>query len=261
MKIILSPAKTLNLDNPVQKDWVINDKTKTIVKLLTNILNDKDVDINDSKISGKSTIKDTSGREKLKKLLKISDKLVDENIDYINGFSKNITYIALEMYNGMAYKTLDVNSLSAVQRNYLYENLLILSALYGVLKSDEHIKPYRLDFNLSFKVNGQSLKRFWKPFYNSYIKKGETIINLASNEFADLFDKLEYEWYDFDFFEIGSDENEKLLKKKHSTISKKGRGRLLREMAIANVQNVDDIRCLPSYGKYFEIIKQVGRHL
>ncbi len=225
MKIILSPAKSLNLKNPVDKDWNINEHTKKIADVL----------------------REKSGEE-LKQILKISDKLVDENLAYINNFDKKTSYHAVEMYYGMAYKVLDISSLNESALAYVQEHLFILSAFYGILKPYEFIKPYRLDFNSKLKMEGQSLKNYWKDYYNSYIQEGETVFNLASNEFSDLFDKSKFNWIDFDFFELKDG-----IKKRHSTIAKKGRGRLLRELAEQNIQSLEDVKKLAGYGKYFVI--------
>ncbi len=222
MKIIFSPAKTFDLSNPIDKDWVIHSNTAKIVEILKSQSSDS-----------------------LKKLLKISDKLVDENLSYIAGFDARTSYTAINIYDGMAYKSLDVMSLDASSREYLNDHLLILSALYGVIPADTCVMPYRLDFTSALRVYNYivgiyddenifndiinkkmvdiSLKKFWTPLYNASIDKDETIINLASNEFSDLFDTSRYKWYDVDFFELKNG-----VKKRHSTISKKGRGRLLR---------------------------------
>ncbi len=70
MKIILSPAKTLNLENPINQDWHINELTAKIADVLR---------------------KQTG--EDLKQVLKISDKLVEENLEYIQAFAKNNTSV------------------------------------------------------------------------------------------------------------------------------------------------------------------------
>ncbi len=224
MKIILSPAKTMNLKNPIHEDWEINENTQKIV----NILKSKTC-------------------EELKKLLKISDKLVDENIEYIKNFDKNVSYKAIEMYSGMVYKTLNIESIDNDSLKYLDEHLLILSALYGILKPSSLVKPYRLDFTSNIKVDGKSIKSFWKSYCNLYITEGETVLNLASKEFSELFDKTRYNWHDFDFFEISAGS-----KKRHSTISKKGRGRLLRSLADSKVKTVEDISKLDGFKIYFD---------
>ncbi len=224
MRIILSPAKTFCLENPINEDWVIHAPTRKIV----------------------DSIKQKTPEE-IRQILKVSDKLLEQIMRYIDGFDEMRSYSAISMYSGAAYKALDVNSMSVQQQEYLEQNVLILSAMYGVLKPSENIKPYRLDFHSKLKVDGCSLKKFWKGYYNFCIKEGETVLNLASNEFSNLFVKSRYDWYDFDFFELLDGE-----KKKNSTIAKKGRGRLLRDMAVAGITDVYEIKTLSGFGRYFD---------
>ncbi len=226
MKIIISPAKTLNLKNSVSTDWTLNNYTKQIVGILKLL-----------------------SRSELKKALKISDSLLNTNALYIKNFDKKVTYKALDMYNGMVFKALNAASLDKQSLKYLDDNLLILSALYGVLQPSDLIKPYRLDFNSSLKVDGVPLKNYWKKYYNTRIKEGETVFNFASKEFSDLFDRGRYNWHNFDFFEL---DNDKV--KHHSTISKKGRGRLLRDCALHKVKNINEIKKLDGYTEYFNIL-------
>ncbi len=216
----------MNLDNPIFEDWIINQHTTKLVNILKNKSNDI-----------------------LQKELKISDKILEDVMNYINNFDKKTCYKAIEMYNGIVFKELNVNTMNKKDTLYLENNLLILSAFYGILKPFDLVKPYRLDFNSKLKIDRVSLKKYWKEFYNSYINVGEDIINLASNEFADLFNKSNYNWYDFDFFEFDG-ENKKI----NSTIAKKGRGKLLRELAENNICDVKDIYKLNSYKKYFEFV-------
>ncbi len=227
MKIILSPAKTLNLTNEVHCDWTISERTKRVVKLLKSL----------------------SSKE-VKQFLKLSDKLVDEVMQYIKGFDVEMTYKAVEMYHGMAYKSLDVSSLGKNERDYLDEHLLILSALYGVIKPSELIKPYRLDFNSKLKLSRESLRSFWKDDYNASISEGETVLNLASLEFSEILDKGKYDWYDVEFFDLSSG-----TRKTHSTISKKGRGRLLRELALNDVRTIEGVKQLDGSGVYFSVVE------
>ncbi len=214
MKIIFSPAKDLRLDFPIEKDWYISAETEKIVAFLKNL-----------------------DEAELQKALSLSPALLEQNLEHIKNFDKAVSYHAIDLYNGLAYRSLNVTDFSQNERKYLIKNLVLLSALYGPMQADSLIKAYRLDFNSKIKIDGQSLKAFWKSAYNSYFKKGERIINLASDEFSGLIDKSNFDWIDVSFLE---NKNGKL--KKHSTSSKKGRGSLLRFMAKKNITTIDDLR-------------------
>ncbi len=196
----------------------------------------------------------------VQKLFKLSPAKLREVMTYIAGFGTEEVYEAIAMYEGMVFKALDVASLTPAGRVYIDEHLLILSAFYGALRASDLIKPYRLDFNTALKVDGLSLKALWKSYYEALIPAGSLVFNLASDEFSSQFDASAYDWVDFDFFELrsvkggpGGDAVGTFEKKRHSTIAKKGRGRLLRAMAEHHVSSREDIRALPDYGRYFEL--------
>ena len=65
MKIIMSPAKEMAIDLPVQKDWVLTQDSQKIVSILK-----------------------TYSKEELQKLLKVSDTLLEENWEKFKSFKK-----------------------------------------------------------------------------------------------------------------------------------------------------------------------------
>lgn len=214
MKIILSPAKEMNLENPIEKEWSISKNTKLIIDSLKKL-----------------------SHEDLKKKLKINDKILQDNLEYYKGFDKPTSYEALDMYNGLAFRWLDFNTLKEDEKSYLDENLLILSALYGPIKALDLVKPYRLDFNTSVRVNKKTLKNLWKVPFNEAIQGHDYIINLASDEFSGFLDRDSNTIIDFEFYELKED---KL--RKHSTISKKARGLVARFMAQNEIKNIEEIK-------------------
>ena len=72
------------------------------------------------------------------------------------------------------------------------------------------------------RVDGQSLKAYWKSEWAELFAEGETVVNCASDEFSTLLDRSRYNWIDVEFYE----RKEGMLKQ-HSTTSKKGRGLLV----------------------------------
>ena len=54
---------------------------------------------------------------------------------------------AIERYNGIAFNYLNYNNLHNDSKNYLHNNLLIFSNLFGVLRADDMIPEYRLQQN------------------------------------------------------------------------------------------------------------------
>lgn len=214
MKIIFSPTKEMNLDTPITNDWILTEETYKIINELKKLSD-----------------------EEIKKKLKINDNILKTVKSYISSFDEKLTYPALFMYNGLSYRTMNPFALNDADIKYLNQHLIILSALYGPISPNTFIKPYRLDFLSKIKIDNKSLKSFWKPLYNLEISNGDTILNLASNEFSELFDKSNYIWIDFEFYENKNDEL-----KSHSTISKKGRGWMVSYLARNKIKNISELK-------------------
>ena len=214
MKIILSPAKEMVTDLPVQQDWVLTEDSQIIVSLLASYT-----------------------KEELKKLLKVSDNLLEENLDKIQKFQESVTYHAMDMYQGLAYRSFKQVADWKEHQAYAMKHIRILSALYGAISPEEYVKPYRLDLTMSLKVEGKTLKKYWKERIATSFEEGECIVNLASSEFSSLFNKKEYDWVDIEFFE----KKEGMLKQ-HSTISKKARGKMAAWMMSQRVQEKVEIQ-------------------
>ena len=214
MKIIFSPSKEMSFSNPYKEATNYSDKTKTIISELQNL-----------------------NKDEIKKIYKISDKVADEVANYINNFYIEESYRAIEMYTGLAFRKFDIDSLNSDERSYLDDHLLILSAFYGPINPEKLVRPYRLDMNTVLKVDGLSLKNFWKDEFNVAFYDGETILNLASDEFSSLIDRKRFKIYDFDFFE-----KKDCKLKSHSTISKKSRGLILNYICKNKIENLEDLK-------------------
>lgn len=208
MKIIMSPAKEMATDFPVEKDWVLTEDSQIIVSILESYT-----------------------KEELKKLLKVSDTLLEENLDKIQKFQESVTYHAMDMYQGLAYRSFKQVADWKEYWDYVAKHIRILSALYGAISPEVCVKPYRLDLTMNLKVEGLTLKKYWKERIATSFEEGECIVNLASSEFSSLFNKKRYDWIDIEFFE----KKEGVLKQ-HSTISKKARGKMAAWMMSQRVQ-------------------------
>lgn len=172
-------------------------------------------------------------KDEIQKLLKLSDKLADEVYCYYHNLDESDLFYAIDMYNGMAFKEMDFD----VENDFGNVHVVILSALYGCVKPNDIVKPYRLAFNTNLKVDGMSLKKLWRDFYNEYFEAGETILNLASDEFSSLIDRDRFNFIDFDFYEL-KDSKEK----RHSTNSKKLRGKMANYIVKNRIEDIDDIK-------------------
>ncbi|MGI5949625.1 peroxide stress protein YaaA [Peptoniphilus sp.] len=232
MKIIFSPSKEMTFENPVCEEAKYSEKTKRIIEELKKLNSDE-----------------------LKKLYKVSDKVLEEVEDFIENFDKKESYRSIEMYSGLSFRTFDATSLTEDDRKYLENRLKILSAFYGPVSPERLIRPYRLDFNTKLKINGESLKKFWKDEFNNSFEDGEEIINIASKEFSDLLDRDKFKIIDYEFFE-----NKGGKLKSHSTISKKARGLMLRFLCVNKVVDVEGTKKFNLDGfEYREDLSEEGK--
>ena len=224
MKIIMSPAKEMATDFPVEKDWVLTEDSQKIVSLLESYT-----------------------KEELKELLKVSDTLLEENWLKIQNFRESVTYHAMDLYQGLAFRSFKQVADWKEHKAYAVQHLRILSALYGAISPDECVKPYRLDLTMNLKVEGETLKKYWKERIVTSFEKEECIVNLASSEFSSLFNKKQYDWVDVDFYE----KKEGALKQ-HSTISKKARGKMAAWMMLHHIQDKVELRNFDVDGYAFD---------
>ena len=156
MKILLSPAKTMNLEAPHTSQVPLFQKDAT--RLRRSL----------SKMSIKS-IQDFYNVSK--------DTATLTKSYYLN----NSTYIAIELFSGIAFKTFH-----QYEAPHTLDDLYILSGLYGIIQAQDGISPYRLDLTHPYKG---SLIQFWKEKIYSYLKDEDTIISCMSKEYEALLDQ------------------------------------------------------------------------
>ncbi|ABP91724.1 unknown protein [Streptococcus suis 98HAH33] len=82
------------------------------------------------------------------------------------------------------------------------------------------------------------MKQYWRPYYDQEVGDDELILSLASSEFEQVFSpQIQKRLVKILFMEEKAGQL-----KVHSTISKKGRGRLLSWLAKNNIQELSDIQ-------------------
>ncbi len=150
------------------------------------------------------------------------------------------TYPAWTLYDGLMYRYMKRRDLTEAEEIYLRKHAFIMTGFYGAINVFEPLAPHRLDFQGSLKVEGVGLKNFWRAQYDQLVESDELIVDLLSSEFEAVFSPaIQKRMTKVTFME---DRRGQL--KIHSTISKKGRGRLLSMMAENDVTDVAGIKSL-----------------
>ena len=236
MKILISPAKSLDFENNVETS--ISSKP---------IFADQALKIN-------NTIKNLSAPD-LSSLMNISPKLSELNWSRNQEFQKidSKDKEAIFAFNGDVYDGIDANTINTSNHKKLQNSLRILSGLYGILKPFDKIKAYRLEMGTKISINGsKNLYDFWKEnVTNSLIdeiNENDIIVNLASNEYFSVIDKslipntiVTPQFKDF--------KNGKL--KIISFYAKKARGLMTRFIIDNDIKNLSDIESFNSSGYMF----------
>lgn len=232
MKLLIPSAKELNEQARIVEPQPLSENTKTILQALKQF-----------------------SLEELATFYGISEEraLVEkERIEaLLDGSAK--THPALELFDGLMYRSIERQDLSKKEQVYLQEHLLITTALYGVLPAYEGIAPHRLDFMMKLKSAGKSLKSLWKEDYDQAVEGEEHILSLLSSEFEQVFSKAIRER----MIRIKFMENRDGTLKIHSTISKKARGAMVTAMMKEEITHLEDLKSLDVAGfSYYEDLSQ-----
>lgn len=229
MKIVTSPAKLMNIENP--SDYL---------KPTTPVFID-DAEFIQSHLK-------TKDPKFLQDLMEISPKLADENWQRNQDWkakpaSKEST-AAIMAFTGEVYRGLDAASLSHEALDYLQKNYRILSGLYGLLKPSDRIMLYRLEMGRPFQFDKyKNLYDFWKEKVteqlNKELKKDDFLVMCASTEYGKVIDrkKLKCSVIDVDFKEYKDGKLKTIV-----VYTKHARGLVVRYCAENNVQTLDELK-------------------
>jgi cytoplasmic iron level regulating protein YaaA (DUF328/UPF0246 family) len=175
MLIVISPAKTLDFENPAGTG-----------KTTQPALLDRAAELVD-------TLRDYSPSE-LSRLMGISSNLGALNAEryahWSRPFNASNAKQAIYAFRGDVYTGLDADSFTADQIGFAQQHLRILSGLYGVLRPLDLMQPYRLEMGTKLRTEyGRSLYDFWGDSITNEINrqlkksKSKTLLNLASQEY------------------------------------------------------------------------------
>ncbi len=241
MKILISPAKSLNLTSEIP------------FKEFTNPIFSKETGEIISKLK-KMSVTSLGG------LLGVSEKLAQLNWSRNQNFklssnlnSQSISRPCIFTFDGDVYSGFDAYSISASNIKTMQNNLRILSGLYGILKPLDLIQPYRLEMGTKIKFGrSKQLHEFWMDlvtdYLNSELSRDDILLNLASKEYFNVVDtnKIDAQIISPIFKDY---RNGKL--KIISIYAKKARGLMARFIIDNNSKNLEHILGFNSAGYAF----------
>ena len=173
MLIVLSPAKSLDLDTPSPtQEHTLPDFTKRaggLVKVLRKL-----------------------SPAQVGELMHLSDQLSVLNAGRYASWKADHAdgYQAMMAFNGDVYGGLDARSLAPAAIDFAQRHLRILSGLYGLLRPLDLIHPYRLEMGTRLATAaGSNLYAFWDDTITKALNKqlaatqAAALVNLASEEY------------------------------------------------------------------------------
>jgi cytoplasmic iron level regulating protein YaaA (DUF328/UPF0246 family) len=173
MLIVLSPAKSLDLDTPPTTD---QRSTPQFIDQAAQLIR---------------VLKAYSPAE-VGALMSISDPLAVLNVTrYADWHPDHSAARQASMsFDGDVYAGLDARSLDADGHAWLQRHVRILSGLYGVLRPHDQMHPYRLEMGTKLaNPRGKDLYAFWGETVTGALNEaledngGRALVNLASQEY------------------------------------------------------------------------------
>lgn len=124
-------------------------------------------------------------QEKIKKVLKINDKLAKDCVKYYQEFHEE--NLAIKAFAGLQFRQLTWDTLDDAAKAYAYDHIGILSGLYGYLKASDNIGIYRLDYDDN--IEGKKVIEYHRKNVNAFLaEQKEPIVDLCSQEYAQIID-------------------------------------------------------------------------
>ena len=232
MKIIISPAKKMRVDNdtfvPLSKAAFL-DKTEKIREELSKM-----------------------ELPALQKLWECNDEIAELNFKRLQNINleRNLTP-AVFAYDGLQYQHIAPNVLDEVALDYLQKNLRILSGFYGILRAFDGVVPYRLEMQARLVCDGyKNLYAFWNSLlYDELSKDDGEVLNLASKEYSKAVEPFVKNGVRFVTCVFGTYVKGKLKVK--ATEAKMARGEMVRLCAENNAHSVDEVKSYNVRGYVF----------
>lgn len=232
MKIIISPAKKMNMDTDTlapESLPVFLEETEELLAWMRQL-----------------------SRPEAKELWRCNDRIADQNYQRFQEMNlrKNLTPAVIS-YEGIQYQYMAPAVFEESQMEYIRDHLKILSGFYGVLRPFDGVVPYRLEMQAKASEAGD-LYRFWGDKLYRELKKDEEtfILNLASKEYSRCIEKYLQPGDVFLTCVFGELEDGKVKQK--GTYAKMARGEMVRYLAENQVEDMEEIKNFDRLGYRFD---------
>lgn len=242
MKIIISPAKKMNVDTDTlacRSVPVFPDETAELLTWMRNLT-----------------------FAQAKKLWKCNDKIAEQNYRRFQemDLERNLTP-AVIAYEGIQYQYMAPAVFDAAAMEYIQEHLRILSGFYGVLRPFDGVTPYRLEMQAKASEAGDLYKFWGDKLYREVVREvrpmRETsgadrnlIVNLASKEYSKCVEKYltpEDRYLTVVFGELTDGKV-----KQKGMLAKMARGEMVRYLAEDRVEDTEGIKGFYRLGYCFD---------
>jgi cytoplasmic iron level regulating protein YaaA (DUF328/UPF0246 family) len=247
MLIVLSPAKSLDLETP------------STTRLHTT------PDFLDRSGELIGVLRDYSPGQ-IGELMRISDSLAMLNVARYATWSCDPSEgrQAIMAFNGDVYAGIDARSLKPRQLDYLQANVRILSGLYGLLRPLDLIQPYRLEMGTRLpNPRGKDLYAFWGDTVTAALNQSiaasgaQALVNLASEEyFKSVKPKLLAAPVITPVFEDWKNGKYKII----SFFAKRARGMMARYAAVKGLTDPEKLKAFKVDGYAFDARASDQRH-
>lgn len=162
------------------------------------------------------------------------------------------------VFNGEAYRGLDVKTFTPEDIQYAQKHFRILSGLYGILRPLDLIKPYRIDVGDEVvDIFGKNMYQIWEKEVNSTLAEmlknlevPKVILNLMSKEYSKLIDrkKIKAKVIDVEFLEYQPDTE---IYEPIVVYIKKARGMMSRFVIKNQITDPEDLKAFSEEGYWF----------
>ena len=240
MIILLSPAKSLDMENPapIQRNQQprLLDHSKKLVEQLRGM-----------------------EESQMQDLMSISEKIAQLNVERYQQwslpFNEDNAKAAIFAFQGDVYKGFESENLDLESLERAEKQVRILSGLYGVLRPFDLMQAYRLEMGTSLENEaGKDLYAFWgseiTQVLNADIEEGkhEFVLNLASQEY---FKSVNYQEIIAPIISPAFKDEKNGKFKIISFYAKHARGAMARAIVQKNIQTLDELRSLEFNGYRF----------